>query len=549
MSPSKPTQPAKAAPGAKSGLPELSPEEMRLLLHLGERLVAELDLHTVLALVAETACQVVQAETLAVPMVDPDRRTFTYRAASGDHAALVLGHTFPIHEGNCGWVIRTRRPLLFGEGGDFAMDTSQRWQPGMASSVLVPLVCRGAIIGGLSAMGKRGGGAFDLRDLAVLALFANQASIAIDNARLFQTLSANESRLRLVLDSAGEAIYGVDRDGMCTFANPSCLRMLGYATEAELIGRHTHTTFHHSHADGGPAPYSACLVHRAVLDCRPTHTDAEVYWRRDGTSFPVECWAHPMEQDGRVVGAVVTFIDITERKAMKDELIRSNAELEQFAYVASHDLQTPLRNIVSYTQLLERRYKNRFDSDADEFIGFIVDSSKQMTRLINDLLEYSRVSSQSKPLRPVAAGEAVLQAIDNLRGEIDQAGAAIAVGDLPPVMAERSHLVRLFQNLLGNGLKYRAPDRKPRLSVTADRVAPDRWLFAVADNGIGIEPQYFDKIFDIFQRLNPASEREGTGIGLTVCRRIVHRFGGAIWVNSVPGEGTTFLFTLRDGGG
>jgi PAS domain S-box-containing protein len=323
--------------------------------------------------------------------------------------------------------------------------------------------------------------------------------------------------------------------------------MLGYATEAEMIGRPAHATIHHSRADGSMLPLSDCHVHRAIQDNRPTHSDADVYWRRDGTAFAVECWAHPMVQDGVVVGAVVTFIDITQRKAMQEELTRSNAELEQFAYVASHDLQTPLRNIVSYTQLLERRYKDRIDADADDFIGFIVDSSKQMTRLINDLLEYSRVSSQSKPLRPVPAGDAVAQALRNLRGDLETAAAEVAVGDLPLVMAEPSHLASLFQNLLGNGLKYRMPGRRPRLSVTAERSAADRWTFAVADNGIGIEPQYFDKIFEIFQRLNPASEREGTGIGLTLCRRIVHRFGGTIWVDSVPGVGTTFFFTLRDG--
>jgi len=229
------------------------------------------------------------------------------------------------------------------------------------------------------------------------------------------------------------------------------------------------------------------------------------------------------------------------------ELERSNADLEQFAYVASHDLQTPLRNIVSFAQLLEQRCRGRIDADADDFIRFIVDGGKQMTRLIADLLEYSRVTSQSAPLHAMAAGDAVSLALKNLKLDLDGAGAEVTVGDLPPVIAEQSHLASLFQNLLGNGLKYRAPDRKPLLSVTAERATGDQWRFAVTDNGIGIEPQYFDKIFDIFQRLNPAGGAEGTGIGLTLCRRIVHRFGGAIWLESTPDVGTTFFFTLRDG--
>lgn len=191
-------KPCPSPPGAVSengGLPDLKHEELALLLGLGERLVAELDLETVLSLVAESACQVVQAETLVVPIVDPDKQTFTYRAGSGKYAEMIVGKAFPIHEGACGWVIEQQRPLLFGEGGTFDLDLNARWQSGMASSLLVPLICRGVITGGLSAMGKQGGGAFNERDLAVLTLFANQASIAIDNARLFKTLDSQNANL------------------------------------------------------------------------------------------------------------------------------------------------------------------------------------------------------------------------------------------------------------------------------------------------------------------------------------------------------------------
>lgn len=234
-----------------------------------------------------------------------------------------------------------------------------------------------------------------------------------------------------------------------------------------------------------------------------------------------------------------------ELREKNEALERSNADLEQFAYVASHDLQTPLRNIVSYTQLLERRYKGRLDADADDFIGFVVVNTKKMTQLIHDLLEYSRASRQTDPLEPSSANEAMVQALSNLGPDLETSGVEVCVGELPDVAAVPSHLVSLFQNLLGNAIKYRSADRTARISVTAEPGDPGYWCFAVADNGIGIDPQYHDKVFEIFQRLNPAAETVGTGIGLTLCRRIVHRFGGAIWVESVSGGGTTVFFTLR----
>ena len=181
--------------GANTNHPALSNEELVLLLGLGERLISELDLEKVLALVAEAACRVVKAETLVVPIIDTDRQTFTYRAASGKYATMILGQTFPINEGACGWVIHHQRPLLFGEGGSYDLVADAHWEPGMASSLLVPLICRGAISGGLSAMGKQGGGAFNQHDLTVLTLFANEASIALDNARLFQNLNEEKARV------------------------------------------------------------------------------------------------------------------------------------------------------------------------------------------------------------------------------------------------------------------------------------------------------------------------------------------------------------------
>jgi len=228
-------------------------------------------------------------------------------------------------------------------------------------------------------------------------------------------------------------------------------------------------------------------------------------------------------------------------------LTQSNAELEQFAYVASHDLQTPLRNIILYSQLIEAHNRGRLDAETDEFIDFIVHNGKQMTRLIADLLDYSRINRKKTPLVPLPADEAVRQALINLRMEIDGSDAEIQLAPLPVVLAEYTQLVSLFQNLISNALKYRVPDRRLRIVVTAVRTDSDPWTVSVEDNGVGIEPQYFDKIFHIFQRLFPNDQIEGTGIGLALCRKIIQRFGGRIWVESIPGCGSKFCFTLQDG--
>lgn len=265
-----------------------------------------------------------------------------------------------------------------------------------------------------------------------------------------------------------------------------------------------------------------------------------------------------------------TFFDITERKKLEeklrkshdelelkvqertaeldvliDELKRSNAELQQFAYVSSHDLQEPLRTIASFTQLLEKRYKGKLDPDADEFIDYIIEAAKRMQQLINDLLEYSRVTTKGKEFELVYVNEVLNIVLSNLKISIDENNVKIIYDSLPTVNADSSQLVQLFQNIIGNAIKFRKPNEPPKIHITARKDEErNEYVFSVSDNGIGMEPQYAERIFIIFQRLHTREVYSGTGIGLSIAKRIIERHGGHIWVESKYGKGSTFNFTL-----
>jgi light-regulated signal transduction histidine kinase (bacteriophytochrome) len=226
------------------------------------------------------------------------------------------------------------------------------------------------------------------------------------------------------------------------------------------------------------------------------------------------------------------------------ELEQSNAELEQFAYVASHDLQEPLRMVASFTQLLGKRYRGKLDQDADEFIGYAVDGANRMQHLINDLLAYSRVGTRGKTLVPTDCNMVFKQARDNLAKAVEETSTVIYQDPLPVVLGDEVQLLQVFQNLIANAIKFRGID-PPRIQVTADRQGPE-WVFAIRDNGIGIAPEHQERIFSVFQRLHHRAEYPGTGIGLAICKKIVERHGGRIWVKSQPGKGSTFYFSIPE---
>jgi PAS domain S-box-containing protein len=359
----------------------------------------------------------------------------------------------------------------------------------------------------------------------------------------------SEERFRHTFELAAAGIAHVDLKGHFTRVNKSLCAIFGYP-EQELIGKSVKEISHPEDrdlTDAQRAGLYAGAVESARMEKRYVRKNGSVVWVELAIALVRGAEGEPSYE-------IAIFDDVTERKHAEtalheahEELKRSNAELEQFAYVASHDLQEPLRMVSSYTQLLVRRYGDKLDADAKEFMGYIVDGASRMKQLIEDLLAYSRVGTRGKDFKAVPAEPALKRALGNLRTAIEQAGAAVTFDPLPTIEADEGQLAQLFQNLIGNALKFRSAS-VPRVHV-ACLEKPAEWEFGVSDNGIGIEPQYFERIFMVFQRLHNHTEYPGTGIGLAICKKVVERHGGRIWVESRPGEGTSFRFTLPKGQG
>jgi PAS domain S-box-containing protein len=359
-------------------------------------------------------------------------------------------------------------------------------------------------------------------------------------------LARMEGRSRGLLEAAPDAMVLVNSGGEIVLLNIQAEKQFGYRRD-ELIGQQVKRII----PAGFPEqPVTDALQSAQCAQSQQIHTGIELNGRRkDGSDFPIEIMLSPLQSaEGTLM--TVAIRDITARKKAEAHLLRkvaelnrSNQELEQFAYIASHDLQEPLRMVASYTQLLSKRYKGKLDSDADEFIAFAVDGATRMQALIQDLLAYSRVGMQATALLDTASAEALEQAVMNLHGAIEASGAQITHDALPAVLADKGQLIQLFQNLVGNAIKYHGTG-VPRVHISSARNSESKWVFSVQDNGLGIEPQYFEKIFGMFQRLHGREEFAGTGIGLAICKKIVERHGGCIAVESQPGHGSTFRFDL-----
>jgi PAS domain S-box-containing protein len=335
----------------------------------------------------------------------------------------------------------------------------------------------------------------------------------------------------------------VDHDGRIVLVNREIERLFGYARE-ELLGQTVEMLVPRRMRDRHPSFRTGFWTNPQV---RAMGSGRDLFGiHKNGAEIPVEIGLIPIEMDeGPVV--LASIVDITVRKRAEEELRRSNEELERFAYVASHDLQEPLRMVASFVQLLGQRYKGKLDADADEFIGYAVDGAHRMQQLIQDLLSYSRVGTRGTALVPTDTGAALDRALVNLRLALDEAGSVVSHDPLPTVRGDPGQLEHLFLNLVGNAIKFRGAEPS-RIHISATDAGPDGWRISVRDNGIGIEADYFERIFVIFQRLHGREQYGGTGIGLAIAKKIVERHGGRIWVDSEPGRGATFSFTLPANG-
>lgn len=341
---------------------------------------------------------------------------------------------------------------------------------------------------------------------------------------LFESIKEGVSLRRLIYNNWGEVI-----DAVLIDANPAALEVYGASSIEELRSKSYYDT-----ASPSMAVAALEVVRKMMASGKPVTSEEH----SDINNRDYQVTATPLGKN-----MVITMsVDITERKRDEEEIKRSNAELQQFAYVASHDLQEPLRMVTSYLGLLEKKYGNELSPQAKEFIGFAVDGSMRMKELIDDLLEYSRIDSGPIDLNEVDMNEVATVVEEDLHASIEETGSMIIINHLPTIRADNTQMKQLLANLVSNAIKFHG-DSRPKIEISAVTYE-NEFVFSVEDNGIGIDPKYADKLFKMFSRLHARDEYPGTGIGLAICKKIVDRHGGKIWFESEPGKGTTFYFTV-----
>lgn len=571
--------------------------QLALLNDIGGEIAALADLNSVLERAARLVQERFGYHHAALFTLDRERGELVMRARAGKFAHLFPpDHHLKLGQGMVGWVSEHGEMLLAND-----VDAEPRYvnlYPDVIptkSELSVPIRVGEKVIGVLDVQSDQPN-AFSENDVLVIETLADQIAVAIENAHLYEAVRAGEESERRFREQLGvlhevgnELSKAPTFDDLCRQAVELGRSRLGFdrlgiwfldEDPRFMVGSFgTDEQGQLRDERGIRLPITPGASARILIDQIPAVFEADVPLLNDRGEAVGRGWkanmairdaervigyisadnllsGRPVEKHqleilklfGSTLGHLCTRKRAEEALAQKaQELSRSNADLEYFAYIASHDLQEPLRMVSSYLQLLERRYKDQLDADAREFIAYAVGGASRMQALINALLSYSRVGTRGKPFEPTDCSMVLERALTNLKVAIEENDAVVTHDPLPTVMADEVQLAQVFQNLIGNAIKFRG-ERPPQVHIGAQR-GKGEWVFSVRDNGIGIDPQHFERIFMIFQRLHSQDEYPGTGIGLAICKRIVERHGGRIWVESQPGQGSTFYFTIPDKGG
>jgi signal transduction histidine kinase len=583
-------------------------QEKAIMAEIGRIISSTLNIEEVYERFVEEVRKLIQFDRLVINLIDTEKGIASLLYITGkDIGDRKIGEACPLEgSGNAG-MVRTKSSLLiqtedFNEYKDRFPMLLSTFGAGFRSIMNVPLFSKGRIIGGLLLRSLKPY-AYTDEDVRLAEKVGDQIAGAIANAQLFaERMRAEEAAKRLSQENAAMAEIGriisstleidevydrfagavrhlidFDRIAICIIDAEHQTGTVAYEMGKEIPGRRLGEVFPLSQSvyEHILKTRSGVLVQtegtsemekrypfllaslrtgfRSMISV-PLISKDQVIGGLNLRSFKLNTYTERdlkiAEDIGiQIAGAIANTLLFAERKRMEvalrektEKLARSNEDLGQFAYVASHDLQEPLRMVTSYVQLLAKRYQGKLDADANEFIDFAVDGAVRMRKLINDLLTYSRVGTQGKELSPTDSEAALAQSVKDLEVTIEENGALVTHDPLPTVMADRPQLGQLFQNLIGNAIKFRG-NEPPRVHISASRNGSG-WIFSVRDNGIGIAPEYSDRIFIIFQRLHSRQEYAGTGIGLAICKKIVERHGGHIWVESDVGKGATFCFSL-----
>jgi PAS domain S-box-containing protein len=555
-------------------------EQLEVLRQVSHDLTALRDLETLLRQIVERAIRLLGGEAGGIYLYRPDRDVLEWVLAVGDDLAPI-GTTMGKGEGLSGRVWEAGEPLAI-ENYDQWEGRSEQWAHYPGAIIAAPIRWGDQLLGVLNIRAREGRDEAPEGEAEVLLHFATQAAIAIQNARLYESqqrrleglmlLNAISNRVNSSLNLQ-EVLEHIVNGAVETFgADAACIHLLVQPQVAEVVVGVGLSDAYMEHTDIRPDGTTMTVIRTGepliIQDVELEPQLAKKVVVEEGVRSYIVL---PLMGKTNAIGAMLVFYReqhhysedevrllmtlanqaaiaienarlFNETEQWAQELAQSNAELSHFAYVASHDLQEPLRMVTSYLQLLERRYTGQLDETADEFIGFAVDGAKRMQALIQGLLAYSRIGTQGKEFVATDTAQVVEQVLSNLCVSVEENTATIRHNGLPVVNADGTQMTQLFQNLIGNAIKFRG-EEAPKIEIEATR-ENGRWLFSIRDNGIGIDPDHHGRLFKIFQRLHAREQYPGTGIGLAVCKRIVERHGGEIWVESAEGQGSTFYFTL-----